>query len=220
GTPSRWHVSRAAITLSGEQHARSESGPSGSSQSRSVTPTASGSERRSATALSTPPLIATATRVGDGAARNAGPSAFASASTASVSPPTAAASSSVRPARSRSTPGASASTIRPPSTRRRTDAHSPPRLESPKSSCIRATVKEKPDPGDLAELCDPGLPGGCPAFGGAAAVGTRAPFHVALDLHVRPVRAHGVEPEESTGSYSGWGAITRIPSSCSASSGY
>ena len=41
--------------------------------------------------------MATATRPGSGFARKTGPSAFASASTASVSPPTAAASSSVRP---------------------------------------------------------------------------------------------------------------------------
>ena len=57
----------------------------------------SGSDLRSATALSTPPLIATATRPGEDGARNAGPIAFASASTARVSPPTAAASSSVSP---------------------------------------------------------------------------------------------------------------------------
>ena len=42
GSPSAWQVSRAAITALGEQHARSESGPFGSSQSRSVTPTACG----------------------------------------------------------------------------------------------------------------------------------------------------------------------------------
>ena len=64
GSPSAWHVSRAAITASGEQQARSESGPAGSSQSRSVTPIAFGPARSSATALSTPPLIATATRSG------------------------------------------------------------------------------------------------------------------------------------------------------------
>ena len=38
GSPSRWHVSRAAITAFGEQQARSPSGPFGSIQSRSVTP--------------------------------------------------------------------------------------------------------------------------------------------------------------------------------------
>ena len=55
---------------------------------------------------------------GSGAARKTGPSALASASTASVSPPTAAASSSVRPVeRPRRARGASASTIRSPSTR-------------------------------------------------------------------------------------------------------
>ena len=62
GRPSRWHVSRAAITASGEQQTRSALGPDGSSHRRSVTPTACGAARRSATALSTPPLIATATR--------------------------------------------------------------------------------------------------------------------------------------------------------------
>ena len=54
-----------------------------------------GTER--ATALSTPPLIATATRPGTRCRRNTGPSADASASTASGSPPTAAASTSVKP---------------------------------------------------------------------------------------------------------------------------
>ena len=65
GSPSRWQVSRAAITASGEQQARSASGPSGSSQRRSVTPIAFRPARSSATALSTPPLIATAVRAGD-----------------------------------------------------------------------------------------------------------------------------------------------------------
>ena len=48
------------------------SGRPGSSQSRSVTPIAFGAARRSATALSTPPLIATAMRPGRGAAREHG----------------------------------------------------------------------------------------------------------------------------------------------------
>ena len=56
------------MTASGEQQARSESGPAGSSQSLSVTPIARGPARSSATALSTPPLIATAIRPGSGAA--------------------------------------------------------------------------------------------------------------------------------------------------------
>ena len=63
-------------------------GPAGSSQSRSVTPTASGRARGRVTALSTPPLIATATRPGLGAARNTCASAFATASAARVSPGT------------------------------------------------------------------------------------------------------------------------------------
>jgi len=45
-----------------------------------VTPIAFGAARRRATALSTPPLIATAIRPGVGAAANAGAIAFASAS--------------------------------------------------------------------------------------------------------------------------------------------
>ena len=53
---------RAAETAAGEQHARSVSGAAGSCQSRSVTPIACCPARCSATALSTPPLIATATR--------------------------------------------------------------------------------------------------------------------------------------------------------------
>ena len=104
GRPSRWQVSRAAMTASGEQQARSASGPAGSSQRRSVTPTASFARaRRSATALSTPPLIATATRSAERGARKTGPIAFASASTGSVSPPTAAASSRVSPSSGAST---------------------------------------------------------------------------------------------------------------------
>ena len=67
-----------------------------------MTPIAFGAARRSATALSTPPLIATAIRPGAGAAVNTGAIAFASASAASVSPGTAAASSSVRPTSGRS----------------------------------------------------------------------------------------------------------------------
>ena len=101
-----------------------------------MTPTAAGPALRSVTALSTPPLIATATRSGSGAERTAGASAFARASTGSVSPPTAHASSRVRPRRSASTPGASASQIRPSRTRSRTAAQSGPRAESPYSSCI------------------------------------------------------------------------------------
>ena len=68
--------------------------------------------RSSATALSTPPLIATATRSPSGAAEAAGPSAAASASTTSSSPSTAAASNSVSPARRSERPSASASTMR------------------------------------------------------------------------------------------------------------
>ncbi len=144
GSPSRWHASRAAITASGEQQARSECGPSGSVHSLSVTPRASGPARRSATAESTPPLIATATRPGAGGARKTGPSAFASASTASVSPPTAAASKRVRPRRPRSRPSASASTIRSPSTRRRTSAQRPSREESPLNSCTASVCPTLP----------------------------------------------------------------------------
>ena len=143
GTPSAWHVSRAAITASGEQHARSASGPKGSSHRRSVTPTAFGNARRSATALSTPPLIATAVRPARGSARKIGPRAFASASAASVSPGTAAASSSVRPVSGRVRPSASASTIRSPSTRSLTAAHSPSRVASPNVSTIRTRVRER-----------------------------------------------------------------------------
>ena len=119
-----------------KQQARSESGPSGSSQSRRVTPIAFGKDLSSVTALSTPPLIATAMRPEERGARNTGPIALASASTASVSPPTAAASSSVNPTSERSSPEASASTMRSPSNRRRTRAKSAAREESPMSSSI------------------------------------------------------------------------------------
>ena len=101
-----------------------------------MTPIGSGPARRSATAESTPPLIATATRSGENGASKAGPIAFASASTASVSPPTAAASSKLRPRRSASNPSASASTIRPRSRRSRTSAQQPSREESPAISFI------------------------------------------------------------------------------------
>ena len=137
GMPRAWQARRAASTALGEQQARSVSDAFGSIQRRSVTPTAPGPALSSATALSTPPLIATAVRPGSGGAATTGPIAFASASAASVSPGTAAASSSVSPARSRSSPGASAATIRCPSTRSRTAAQSPSRDASPKSSCIR-----------------------------------------------------------------------------------
>src|SRR5205085_2331476 len=82
--------------------------------------------------------LAAAARPADGAARKIDPSAFASASAASVSPGTAAASSSESPPSGRSSPGASASTMRSPSTIRRTSAQSPSRDESPTTSIIRS----------------------------------------------------------------------------------
>ena len=91
----------------------------------------------SATALSTPPLIATALRPGDREARKTGPMALASASAASVSPPTAAASSKVNPTSDRESPDASAETIRSPSNPSRTNAKSDPRAESPMSSITK-----------------------------------------------------------------------------------
>src|SRR5207302_1740442 len=190
--PSRWHVSRAAMTASGEQHARSALGPAGSSHRRSVTPTAFGNARSSATALSTPPLIATAVRPVERSARKTEPSAFASASTASVSPDTAAASSSVRPARDRSSPGASASTIRSPSTVSRTAAHSPSRVESPKHSVMR-----KGGPGPREPVETGGYPAAAKTDAGSlhGAVGSpfgpdpghslagEAPLHALCSLH-------------------------------------
>ena len=67
-------------------------------------------------------------------ARKHEPMAFASASTARVSPPTAAASSRFRPRRSSERPSASASTMRSPSRRSRTSAQLEPRAESPEIS--------------------------------------------------------------------------------------
>ena len=119
-------IGRAASTLS--------VGPSGSSQRRKVTPIAFGSDLSNVTALSTPPLIATAMRPAARGARKTGPIALASASTASVSPPTEAASNNVSPTSERSSPEASASTMRSPSNPSRTSANSGPRAESPMSS--------------------------------------------------------------------------------------
>ena len=198
GSPRRWQASRAASTALGEQHARSESGPCGSIQRRRVTPTAPGPARSSATALSTPPLIATAVRPGAGAARTAAASAFARASTARVSPPTAAASSSVRPRRSSANPSAAASTIRPRSTCRRTYAQSAPRAESPTSSRTSrpgywaGNGRREPwlppscsDTAGLPRPCEPGqarwVPCGRRSF--AAPGPTRAPCHMVLVLH-------------------------------------
>ena len=107
--------SRAASTALGEQHARSESGPRGSIQRRSVTPTAPGPARSSATALSTPPLIATATRPRRRRARERRARARSRARRPRASrrrprPPRAGSGR----ARSSASPSASASTIRPP----------------------------------------------------------------------------------------------------------
>ena len=63
--PRAWAPARARRTVSGEQHERSAAAAAGSCQRRIVTPTTSWpASRRSiaATALSTPPLMATATR--------------------------------------------------------------------------------------------------------------------------------------------------------------
>ena len=79
--------------VAGGDHRRSassrrarRSGPAGSCQSRSVTPTASDPARSSVTALSTPPLIATAIRPGPGCAAKTPPIAFASASSRAPRP--------------------------------------------------------------------------------------------------------------------------------------
>ena len=69
---SAWQADRAARTDEGEQQARSESGAAGSIHSRSVTPTGSSPASTafsSATAESTPPLIATAIRPSAGGSR-------------------------------------------------------------------------------------------------------------------------------------------------------
>src|SRR5919108_187621 len=119
------------------RQARGRPGRWGSTRGGGVTRRAFGPARRRATALSTPPLIATATRSESRRARKMGPIALASASTASSSPPTAAASSSVRPSSGRSSPSASALTIRSRSTARRTSRRSPGRGASPTTSITR-----------------------------------------------------------------------------------
>ena len=123
GSPSRWHVSRAAITASGEQHdalgARAggiEPEPQGDADR--VRERRGGARPRCRPRRSSPPRCVPAA----GAAVNTGAIAFASASAASVSPGTAAASSSERPASGRSRPGASASTMTSSSTTSRTAA--------------------------------------------------------------------------------------------------
>ena len=125
---------------------------------------------QSATALSTPPLIATAVRC-PGSARKIGPERVRECVDRERLAADGAASNSVSPARDRSSPDASASTIRSPSTSRRTAAHSPSRVESPKVSIIgHGSATRSPEappseihPADRSELCEPGEPGGCHA---------------------------------------------------------
>ena len=98
-----------------------------------------------------------------------------------------------------SRPGASASTIRPPSTRSRTAAQSAPRAESPKSSTIRPGYwRSKGVRGAEAPLtmlrrrrfghapCEPGQARWVPCRTSGAWIAlapTRAPFHMVLVLH-------------------------------------
>ena len=122
----------AATTALGEQHARSKSGPCGSSQRRRVTPTACGPGLRSATALSTPPLIATATRrivaAPSTPARSHSRARPRAASRPRRQPPRAASGRAGR-ARARTRPRRRSARR---STRSRTAAQSSPRAESPK----------------------------------------------------------------------------------------
>ena len=132
-------VSRAATTASGEQQARSASGPAGSSQSRSVTPIRvlpRPQERDGA-------VHAAAHRHGHARRRvrrggRHGPSAFASASTGRVSPPTAAASSSDEPLERRVEPLGRVGLDDPVAVQTQAkQAQSPFRDESPKTSTMR-----------------------------------------------------------------------------------
>ena len=81
---------------------------------------------------------------------------------------------------------------------------------------MAAHRRRVPGPGSETELCDPGLPRWVPCPRSATAlVGTPAPFHVALDLHVCPIRRRGRARDCSAG-YSGCGgSSSRIPSSFS-----
>ena len=148
---------------------------------------------RSATALSTPPLIATAMRRGSACARTAGPIAFASASTASVSPPTAAASSSVRP---RVVGRARAHRHRRSGRRRRADEPPPSRRRARSLRTARPSFQSRRE-GPLGPSlvlrhrrsvprpCEPGqarwVP--CGTSDNLRLFPTRAPFHMVLVLH-------------------------------------
>ena len=136
-----------------------------------------------------------------------GASAFASASTASSSPPTAAASSSVRPASRRSSPSAlRRSTIRSPSTASRTSAQRPSRVESPTTLDHRqASVHAARKAGDrrsprlappcrcLPRPCEPGQARWVPRLPSARASGrTRLPL-IGVGSTGAPEATHRVE---------------------------
>ena len=180
------------MTLSGEQHARSESGPSGSSHRRSVTPTASGSERRSATALSTPPLIATATRPGDGAAREGGPERVRER----VDRERLAADGrrlEQRQAREVALEPGRVGVDDPVAVHAQPDGRplavaARVSERSPAGSPYRGARPRRPNRAIQSILVPRWVP--CPRS--AMPRGRRAPFQVALDLHVCPVRATGL----------------------------
>ena len=194
----------AAITAAGEQQARSASGPAGSSQSRSVTPTAG----RPALQQRDRAVDAAAHRDGDalGVRRRAehrrervrervdGKRLAADGSRLEKRQPTM----------SRSSPGASAATIRSPSTAMRTAAHSPSRDESPKLSTMSPGYRpQRSGSGPRRErrlaapfLLHPAVlrtyvnltnqVGALPVSGARRFRRTRAPFHMALVLQLGP----------------------------------
>ena len=124
-----------AITASGEQQARSALGPGRVEPEAERDADRVGAARSSATALSTPPLIATATRpgVGRGPERRARARSRARRRRASRREPRQPRAGSGRRAAA-PCPGASASTIRSPSTTQPGERVSSPRAESPISS--------------------------------------------------------------------------------------
>ena len=183
----RGRLARAAITARRRAARPLGVGPFGSSQSRSVTPTASGPALSSATALSTPPLIATATRPRR-ARRDDRPDRVrervGGERLAAEQPPPRAASARQDRARARARRLARSARRRPRAAPRPTPH---PALRRRRArSCIAQypAVNECPTPpAHRVRVNLASQVGAARATGTTAVDPTRAPFHVALVLH-------------------------------------